>query len=241
MTIAKTICGDNFMIDIDDLIQQVKNLFNIDIVRFNTPEYEKFHNEIMQFVYERHFQNTEEWQIISENLVYKSNQCMISSEADLILVQLNRLKERVLLYNCVISWECIHPQIERVSKQLFLDGQFSNAAEDAFIEINERIKKIFHTLEPSKQIPDGRDVMNKVFADGDKAMIEVCDRSTETGNNIHEGTRFMLAGAMAALRNPKAHSNTVIITQEECVRRLMFASMLMYKIDEAIDYSGIAE
>lgn len=139
-------------------------------------------------------------------------------------------------------WSSIHPQIERVSKQLFLDGHFSNAAEDAFIEINDRVKKLFHKLEPSMvAIPDGCDVMNKVFATGEKAMIEVCDRSTQTGVNIHEGTRFMLAGAMSALRNPKAHSNSVVITKEECIRRLMFASMLMYKIDEAVTYSRIAE
>ncbi len=138
-------------------------------------------------------------------------------------------------------WTNIHPHIERVSKQLFIDAHFANAAEDAFIEINDRVKKIFHKLEPSKPIPDGRDVMNKVFADGDKAMVEICDRSTDTGSNIHEGTRFMLAGAMAALRNPKAHSNSAVITQEECLRRLMFASMLMYKIDEAVAYSCIVE
>lgn len=91
-------------------------------------------------------------------------------------------------------WTSIHPQIERVSKQLFLDGHFSNAAGDAFIEINDRVKKLFHKIEPNKPVPDGRDVMNKVFADGDKAMVEICDRSTESGTNIHEGTRFMLAG-----------------------------------------------
>lgn len=138
-------------------------------------------------------------------------------------------------------WSNIHPQIERVSKRLFLNGHFANAAEDAFIEINARVKKIYHKIEPSKPIPDGREVMNKVFAYGEKAMIEVCDRPTENGNNIHEGTRFMLVGAMSALRNPKAHSNTVVITQEECVRRLMFASMLMYKIDEVVAYCGISE
>lgn len=46
----------------------------------------------------------------------------------------------------------------------------------------------------------------------------------------------MLAGAMSALRNPKAHAN-ITITKDDAMRRLMFASMLMYKIDEAIDYS----
>ena len=42
----------------------------------------------------------------------------------------------------------------------------------------------------------------------------------------------MTAGAMSALRNPKAHSNDVVLTAEEAMRRLMFASMLMYKLDE---------
>lgn len=50
----------------------------------------------------------------------------------------------------------------------------------------------------------------------------------------------MLAGAMSALRNPKAHAN-ITITKDDAMRRLMFASMLMYKIDEAIDYSKIQE
>ena len=50
----------------------------------------------------------------------------------------------------------------------------------------------------------------------------------------------MLAGAMSALRNPKAHAN-IPIEQEDAMRRLIFASMLMYKIDEAVLYSKIIE
>jgi hypothetical protein len=47
---------------------------------------------------------------------------------------------------------------------------------------------------------------------------------------------------MSALRNPKAHANiTITNTKDDAMRRLMFASMLMYKIDEAIDYSEIQE
>lgn len=38
----------------------------------------------------------------------------------------------------------------------------------------------------------------------------------------------------------KAHAN-ITITKDDAMRRLMFASMLMYKIDEAIDYSKIQE
>ncbi len=43
----------------------------------------------------------------------------------------------------------------------------------------------------------------------------------------------MAAGAMAALRNPKSHSNEVTLTAEEAMRRLMFAGMLMYQLEEA--------
>ena len=50
----------------------------------------------------------------------------------------------------------------------------------------------------------------------------------------------MLSGAMSALRNPKAHAN-ITITAEDAMRRLMFASMLMYKIDEAVKHSEITE
>lgn len=107
-------------------------------------------------------------------------------------------------------------------------------------KINDIVKSLYSIAKPSESnIPDGCDAMNKVFSDN--PLIEICDRSTDTGKNIHNGTRFMLAGAMSALRNQKAHTNTIVVTKEECMRRLMFASMLMYKIDEAVNYSVISE
>ena len=67
-------------------------------------------------------------------------------------------------------------------------------------------------------------------------VIEAADRSTQTGRDIHTGTRFLFAGAMAALRNPKSHKN-IEIEKEDCMRRLIFASMLMFKIDKIIEDS----
>ena len=50
------------------------------------------------------------------------------------------------------------------------------------------------------------------------------------------GTMDILKGVWTALRNPKAHSNDEVesMTYEECLRRLMIASHLMYKIDNAV-------
>ena len=50
----------------------------------------------------------------------------------------------------------------------------------------------------------------------------------------------MFAGAMDALRNPKSHQN-IIIAKEDAMRRLIFASMLMYKIDELVAHTSTNE
>ena len=137
-------------------------------------------------------------------------------------------------------WDHIHPLIIKSSKSLFQTGHYANAAADAFIEINDRIKKIYKLINPSAiKVPDGDTAMTTVFSPNNP-MLKVCDTSTDSGLNEQKGLMLMLQGAMSALRNPKAHAN-IIIAEEDAVRRLVFASMLMYKIDEAVKYSGIIE
>lgn len=136
-------------------------------------------------------------------------------------------------------WSLIHPQIAQVSKQLYIDGHFANAACDAFIEINDRVKRLYAMLRPGDEIPDGTKAMTTVFSDKNP-MIEFCERNDDTRRNTQLGYMNMLSGAMSALRNPKAHAN-IKISAEDAMRRLMFASMLMYKIDEAVKYSHITE
>lgn len=141
------------------------------------------------------------------------------------------------------EWKCIHPLILQSSQKLYDEGNYAEAAVNAFIEINARVKKLYHIIRLNDtDIPDGVEAMNKVFSEKN-TIIEICNRTTETGKNIHNGTRFMLVGAMSALRNPKSHSNDerTTVTKEEAMRRLMFASLLMYKIDDAVKLSDIIE
>ena len=82
--------------------------------------------------------------------------------------------------------------------------------------------------------------MKTVFS-ANNPLVEFCDRSTLSGQNKQKGYMDMLSGAISALRNPKAHSNTEILSAEESFRRLATASMLMYAIDDAVKYSKIKE
>lgn len=92
---------------------------------------------------------------------------------------------------------------------------------------------------PCDKVPDGDGAMTTVFSP-QKPLAEFCDTSTDTGKNVQKGFMQMLAGAMSALRNPKAHEN-IKLSADDAMRRLMFASMLMFKIDEAVAYSNIQE
>ena len=127
----------------------------------------------------------------------------------------------------------LHPDIQRVSEKLYRDGSYAEAACNAFIEINARLKELYHAARPdSENIPDGQTLMNKIFADNDP-VLEAGDRTTQTGKDIHAGTRFLFAGAMAALRNPKSHEN-ITLEKADSMRRLIFASMLMFQLDEIV-------
>ena len=73
--------------------------------------------------------------------------------------------------------------------------------------------------------------MNRVFSVKDP-IIELDDLTNESGVNVQKGYMQMFAGAMTGIRNPKAHAN-VVITKEEAINSLFFASLLMEKIDKA--------
>ena len=126
-------------------------------------------------------------------------------------------------------WNCVHPRIQAVSMKLYLDGHYIEASMNAFIEINDAVKELYGKAHPGEKPPDGVSLMNKAFG---KNELKLGDLETETGRNIQEGFRSMFAGGIQAFRNPKAHSNKETISAAEAMRRLMFASSLMYELDK---------
>ncbi len=173
------------------------------------------------------------------NQVFFRNGNVCRGYLERIIATLDTLE--VLLESDMFTiWDCIHPLIKKASYGLYLDGHYKDACCDAYIEINDRIKKIYKILKPNEKELDGVDLMHKIFSESSPLLL-FGEISSETGKNIQVGMRFMLAGAMSAFRNPKAHTNDIEIDKFEAVRRLTFASSLMYHLDEAIKFSNIKE
>jgi len=226
------------IISVDSLRVQLKNLIICkDEVNIFNPEYERFASDLRKFIYENNFDDTIEWKRISNNLPCKSNQYMNRQEADTILVALEYLHRRLLMQENEIFWTYLHPLVIGTSKQLFVDKHYANAVQSAFVEINDRVKKIRKKIDGNEL--DGTDLMRKTFGtEPPKLLFE--DNSTESGKNVQQGFMGIFAGVMQGIRNPNAHEN-IEISKDDAVRQLMLASLLMYKVDAAVRFSNIIE
>lgn len=223
---------------IDQIITEFKGLYSYSsAVRFNTPIYEKVHKDITEFIYKNHFEDTEEWRKISANLLYKSNQRMIVSEADIIVVQLEKIKRRVLAQENEAFWGYIHPKIKILVFDKFIGKHYADSVETAFKEINFRLKKIYKKQKDEEK--DGSALMTSIFS-GKNPILCFGELDTKSGEDVQVGYMRIFEGAMLGIRNPKAHEN-MSINKDSAIKRLILVSLLMDKIDEAVKNTGIEE
>lgn len=222
---------------IDELISEFFKLYDAPKFNFRTPIYRQWHNNITAFIFENHLEGTQEWKCISDNLLYKSNQTMVKSEANTISINLELIKRKLLSRKNEAFWEYIHHTIQDLTYEKFNGGQYADSVETAFKGINSRLKAICKKLGYEEK--DGATLMNFVFSE-EKAILKFEDTSTRSGSDVQKGFMQIFAGAMTGIRNPKAHENKTI-TKEAAVKLLIFASLLMDKIDEAVSYTNIDE
>lgn len=81
--------------------------------------------------------------------------------------------------------------------------------------------------------------MNTIFSPGNP-VLRFEDISTQSGKDVQAGYMQIFAGAMQGIRNPKAHEN-LYIQKDAAIKRLILASLLMDKVDEAVQNTGIEE
>lgn len=125
----------------------------------------------------------------------------------------------------------LHPKILMVSQEEFEDGYYANSVFSAFKQINNTVKAHYKTTH--KEELDGRNLMMRAMADASPS-IAFGDLTTETGRNMQEGYRFIFAGSIQAIRNPKAH-DMIKIDKVRALHFLFLASLQMYKLDEALE------
>jgi uncharacterized protein (TIGR02391 family) len=120
----------------------------------------------------------------------------------------------------------LHPQIKDAVYKLFKDDHYANAVEDACktLDLLVKIKSGRHDL-------SGTDLMQTVFS-VKNPILRFSELKTETDTSEQQGMMFLYAGAMLALRNPRAHQ----IMQdhpESAFELIVFINYLAKSLDRA--------
>ncbi|WP_233841469.1 TIGR02391 family protein [Dyella sp. 2HG41-7] len=113
----------------------------------------------------------------------------------------------------------VHPDIATVSLKLFDDGHYSQATFEAFKLLDNKVKDVSGIQD------SGYKLMMAAFNEANP-KIKLNDLLTTSDKDEQMGFRYVFAGSMSAIRNPRGHDiRTDSI--DLCLDYLSFASVLL--------------
>ena len=130
--------------------------------------------------------------------------------------------------NSIEILKTLHVEIKKVSENLFNDGHYAPAIEEAFKKVINLVKK-----KSGRNDLDGYSLMSTVFSPQHpilkfNRLIDKSDRDEQ------QGWMHLYQGAVLGIRNVKAHKNIIQKNKQKTFEHLAFASLLCRKLDEAI-------
>lgn len=120
----------------------------------------------------------------------------------------------------------LHPSIASVATKLFEDGHYTNAVEDACKALDLLVRN-----RSGRSDMSGTDLMQTVFSPN-APILRFNSLQTDTDRSEQRGFMFLYAGAMLAVRNPRAHE-LVQDDAEKALEYIAFLSLLARTLDRA--------
>jgi uncharacterized protein (TIGR02391 family) len=119
----------------------------------------------------------------------------------------------------------LHPEIARAASKLYQDGHYATAVEQAVKALNGlvRVRSGLDT--------DGMSLMERAFSPSNP-IIKFNDLSDLSDKDEQKGYMMMFCGAVAGLRNPRAHA-FIQDDPERAMEFIAFVSLLAKLLDEA--------
>ena len=120
----------------------------------------------------------------------------------------------------------LHPDIEHAAGKLFRDGHYANAIEDAVKALNARVR-----LRSGVDDKDGSNLMEFVF-NPKNPTLKFNALADQSDADEQRGFMMMFSGAVAGLRNPRAHK-IIKDDPESTLEFIAFISLLAKLCDKA--------
>ena len=119
----------------------------------------------------------------------------------------------------------LHPEIARTADKLYHDGHYANAIEDAVKALNGLVRL------RSGVEADGTSLMETVFSPKNP-ILRFNDGKDQSDQDEQKGFMMMFSGAVAGLRNPRAH-RLIKDDPERALEFIAFVSLLAKLLDGA--------
>ena len=117
----------------------------------------------------------------------------------------------------------LHPEIARAAGELYRDGHYANGIEDAVKALNQLVR-----LRSGEEI-DGTKLMERVFSPNNP-VLRFNDLADDSDKDEQRGFMMMFSGAVAGLRNPRAHK-LIQDDPERALEFIAFVSLLAKLLD----------
>lgn len=118
-----------------------------------------------------------------------------------------------------------HGSIIFASKQLFIDGHYSQAIFESCKLLNRKVQEI------SGLTIDGKALMQQAFSPNNP-LIKLNDLASQSDKDEQEGFMHLFAGTMHGIRNPKGHEVINLKDPYKALDYLSFISLLFKRLDE---------
>ena len=119
----------------------------------------------------------------------------------------------------------LHPEIGGAASKLYRDGHYSTAVEHAVKALNDLVR-----LRSGLEL-EGMQLMQQAFSPNNP-ILKFNDLSNKSDKDEQMGFMMMFSGAVAGLRNPRAHG-FIHDDPERALEFIAFVSLLAKLLDEA--------
>lgn len=120
----------------------------------------------------------------------------------------------------------LHPEIERAVGNLYRDGHYANAVEDATKALNALVR-----MRSGVEDKDGSALMEAVFSPKNP-ILKFNQLADASDIDEQKGFMMMMSGAVAGLRNPRAHK-IIKDDPEMALEYIAYVSLLAKLVDKS--------
>jgi uncharacterized protein (TIGR02391 family) len=120
----------------------------------------------------------------------------------------------------------IHPALPIEIKRLFDNTHYTQATFEAFKFLDNEVKRHAGLDKTGKALM--MDALREATP-----LIQLTPLISETDKNEQEGYKFIFAGSMMAIRNPRGHEHTISDDIDTCLDHLTLVSHLIRRLAQA--------